>query len=85
MSQLTAYLAIQSIAMDHFPLIIRVGNENTVPALIKALELYGNVEMAKFYLNSGHEQLESAAQAWATANGYRVTIGGIGSGLGWGD
>ena len=40
--------------------------------LIKALNAYGNKQMAEDFLNRGNSRLEEAARRWATAHGYTV-------------
>ena len=51
---------------------ISLGKEEVIPTLIDKLNSQGNKEMALAYLNSGHSQLTTAADAWAERNGYRV-------------
>jgi uncharacterized protein YjgD (DUF1641 family) len=51
---------------------IRMGKTGTEPALVNALNKYGNVTMAEDYLNCGNTTLEEGAQAWAKKRGYNV-------------
>jgi hypothetical protein len=58
--------------------LIFIGREYTsfsglrvVDQLIAVLNSQGTKEMAKIYVNCGHHELEEAAHAWATKNGYR--------------
>lgn len=64
---------------------IRQGDSSTEKLLIKALDKYGESDMAADYLNSGNEKLEAAAQKWAEDNGYFITsIPGFGGDTQWG-
>jgi len=64
--------------------LMRMGRPGTEPALIKALNDYGDKEMAEFYLSSKNELLEKAAKDWATHNGYVIRYGIPSSGIYWG-
>lgn len=65
--------------------LIRLGRPGTEPALIKALNTYGDKEMAEFYLNCKNTLLEQAAKDWASHNGYVIKYGIPGSGIYWGN
>lgn len=53
--------------------LVDVGQSGTEDALIAALNRYGGVGLAEYYLNCGNRKLENAAEAWAHAHGYSVT------------
>ncbi|HWJ08198.1 MAG TPA: hypothetical protein VNS46_02420, partial [Nocardioides sp.] len=53
--------------------LVDVGQAGTEDELIAALNSYGGVGLAEFYLNCGNRKLEDAAEAWAEAHGYSVT------------
>lgn len=55
-----------------YPLLIAIGNDSTVAALVEALNIFGDLDMAKVYLNSGNSYLEAAASEWAGKHGYTV-------------
>ncbi len=67
--------------------LVDLGHRGTEDELITALNRYGGVSLAEYYLNCGNRRLESAAHHWASAHGYSVTtmpgVGGDqwGSGL----
>lgn len=63
--------------------LIRIGRPGTEPALIKALNAYGDKEMAEYYLNCGNDLLEEAAIDWAHRNHYIITSHPVG-GIYWG-
>ncbi len=70
-----------------YPALIRIGNSNTVSALVTALDVHGTKEMAEYYLNCGNETLEAAARQWGKDHGYMAMPrfdGGSSSGSGWG-
>ena len=48
------------------------GFEDSEPLLIKALNAYGNVEMAEDFLNCGNANLNEAAVKWANKHGYQI-------------
>ena len=52
--------------------LIRIGDGDTVSALVKAMKTFGTKTMGETYLNCGSPRLEKAAKAWAAAHGYRV-------------
>lgn len=52
--------------------IIERGISGTENDLISALNKYGNKDMATYYLNSGNQKLETAAQSWGTQHGYTI-------------
>lgn len=64
--------------------LIRMGRPGTEPVLIKALNAYGDKEMAEYYLNCGNDLLEKAASDWAHRNGYIITTRPVGGGTYWG-
>jgi len=64
---------------------IRKGIPGSEPVLNDALDSFGYVTMAEDYLNCGNDKLESAAEAWASRNGYRIThTWGSATGPQWG-
>ena len=64
--------------------LLALGREDTIPALIEALNRHGTEEIAEWYLNSGQPDLEKAARRWAETRGYTiVTMPGSPS-LRWG-
>jgi len=70
--------------------IIGLGQSSTEPDLIRALQTFGDLPLAEFYLNCGRPSLEAAAMDWGVEHGYtlRYRLPGIGSGTaprGWGD
>ncbi|HPP52681.1 MAG TPA: HEAT repeat domain-containing protein, partial [Thermoguttaceae bacterium] len=52
--------------------LIRIGDPDTVPHLVRFLQERGSVEVAEWYLNCGQPALERAAREWAAARGYSV-------------
>lgn len=52
--------------------LIAIGNPNTIDALVKALNRYGDQGMAVYFLNSGCGGLESAAKDWAKNHGFKI-------------
>jgi HEAT repeat protein len=68
---LVKYLKSASTIQVYRPLI-RIGQADTVPALVKALQRFGNKTMGETYLNCGQPKLEKAAVAWGKAHGYIV-------------
>lgn len=52
--------------------LIRIGQEDTISALVKALDKFGTKRMGEVYLNAGHPSLEKAAKRWARKHGYEV-------------
>lgn len=52
--------------------LVDVGQRGTEDALVTALNRYGGIDLAEYYLNCGNRTLERAAQAWADRNGYTV-------------
>jgi HEAT repeat protein len=86
--ELTLYLLEEFTVYQVYPIIMRIGNPNTINSLIKALDDFGTVEMAEDYLNSGSDALENAAESWADDNGYTVSpVPGFGGSGGpkWGN
>lgn len=64
---------------------IRQGDPAAEELLVKALDKYGETDMASDYLNCGNEKLEAAARKWAQDNGYIITsFPGGGGGMEWG-
>jgi HEAT repeat protein len=49
-----------------------IGRQEIIPELVETLNSKGNAIMAKAYLESGQQELESAARFWAQAHGYRI-------------
>lgn len=52
-----------------------LGDERSIPQLIRVLSRYGTREMAEKYLNCGQPQLGKAAEDWALRNGYVIKYG----------
>ena len=48
------------------------GVASTTPALISALEHFGDKEMAEDYVNCGQDDLKRAAEKWADDHGYKI-------------
>lgn len=71
---LVRYLRSRSTVQVYRPLI-RIGQGDTVPALVKALKRFGSKAMGETYLNCGERRLERAARQWAGAHGYIVMPG----------
>ncbi len=71
---LVRYLRSRATVGVYRPLI-RIGQKDTVPALVTALERFGSETMGETYLNCGEPRLEEAAKRWAKAHGYIVTPG----------
>jgi HEAT repeat protein len=64
--------------------LVDVGQKGTEDALVAALDKYGDVDLAEYYLNCGNRKLEKAAMTWAGEHGYEVyTTPGAGGGQ-WG-
>jgi adenylate cyclase len=66
---------------------IEEGIKDSLPHLVKALNTSGDKSMAEAYLNSGNNQLRSAAIDWAESHGYRVNNfpgSGVGGRTKWG-
>lgn len=68
---LVKYLKAEKTVGVYRPLI-RLGQEDTVAALVKALKSFGTKSMGEAYLNCGNGELEKAAKQWAKAHGYTV-------------
>ena len=45
--------------------LIRIGDADTISALVTAMRTFGNKTMGETYLNCGSPRLEKAAKAWA--------------------
>ncbi len=54
---------------------VAIGEEKILEDLVRILDDQGNTEIAETYLNSGNDQLEKAARAWAERNGYTIIPG----------
>jgi HEAT repeat protein len=80
---LVKYLKSKSTVQVYRPLI-RIGQASAVPALVRALERFGNETMGETYLNCGQPKLEKAARAWAKAHGYVVVPSGGAGEEAWG-
>ena len=81
---LVKYLKHRSTVQVYRPLI-KLGQDDTVSALVTALKQFGTKRMGETYLNAGEPHLEKAARNWAKAHGYYVVpSGGVGE-EGWGD
>jgi len=52
--------------------LLWLGHEETIPALIDALDRHGTVQIAQWYFNCGNAALEAAARRWAEARGLTV-------------
>lgn len=64
--------------------LVDLGRRGTEDELATALRLYGDFDLAEYYLNCGSRRLEGAARDWAYAHGYTVTtVPGSGGGQ-WG-
>ncbi len=72
--------SVQQAALE----LIRIGNESRIPEMVDLLTLYGNTQLAEDYLNCGQPDLNSAAKAWATKNGYNIQKGGGSNRARWG-
>lgn len=59
------------IAKDYQAFIL-AGYPQFERLLIRAMDQYGDKEMATVYLNCGNPTLEAAAKAWASARGYSI-------------
>src|SRR5271165_3890748 len=65
--------------------LIRRGVPSTEGLLVRALNMYGDAEMAEVFLNCGNDELASSARGWAGRHGYGVTHQTvIASGVRWG-
>lgn len=65
---------------------IRLGRAGSEDVLARALNKYGDKEMAVDYLNCGNGTLEQAAHTWADKHGYEVyTTPGVATGPQWGE
>jgi hypothetical protein len=67
-----------------------LGQSSTEPDLIRALQTFGDLPLAEFYLNCGRPSLEAAATNWAVEHDYTPRyplprIGGDTAPRGWGD
>jgi hypothetical protein len=60
------------------------GKPGTEPLLIKALNDYGQLEMATDYINCGNTLLQKAAEEWATKNGLTIVKSEYSRGRQWG-
>lgn len=85
----TLVAAINSYSLEviagAYPFYIRKGIPGSEPVLNDALDSFGYETMAEDYLNCGNDKLESAAEAWAHRNGYRITHSyGAATGPKWG-
>ena len=66
-------------------MLMLLGREEIVPDLLKYLNAHGDLSVASVFVNSGHRQLKSAAESWASKNGFGFTpISGVGGGGFWG-
>lgn len=63
---------------------IGIGKGEIIPVLIEKLDRHGNKIMAEAYLNCGHPELRSAAEAWARRNGYVINSGSGSHPVSWG-
>jgi hypothetical protein len=70
----------------NYPFYLRLGQEGTEDALIRALTKQGTKEMCDDYLQCGNEKLDAAARTWAAKHGYEVdsTAPGSQDGPQWG-
>ena len=64
--------------------LLHLGHQETIPALIEALDRHGTVEIAQWYLNCGEPSLEAAARSWAGARGYTIRTRPGSPSVGWG-
>jgi HEAT repeat protein len=74
---------LRLVAEAHVDLI-ELGDDSFVPLLVRALDSYGNENMATTYLNCGKPELESAGKHWAKLHGYEVWPFGGSGGPTWG-
>ncbi|HTX67505.1 MAG TPA: HEAT repeat domain-containing protein [Opitutaceae bacterium] len=63
---------------------VAIGEPKILDDLVKVLDDQGNTEIAETYLNSGNDQLDKAARAWAERNGYNVIPGSGAHHANWG-
>jgi HEAT repeat protein len=76
---------LKSVATN-YAYYIRLGQAGSEQILIRALNKYGDKEMALDYLNCGNSTLDEAARKWAANHGYTVyTTPGSASGPQWGE
>ncbi len=80
---LVKYLGDKDTVQVYRPLI-KIGQDNTVGALAKALKRYGTKTMGETYLNCGQPRLEKAAKEWAADHGYIVVPSGFAGEEAWG-
>jgi HEAT repeat protein len=52
--------------------LIKIGDERAIWPLIRVLNEYDDKDIAEYFLNCGHPQLEEAATIWAKNNGYEI-------------
>jgi HEAT repeat protein len=74
-------LPILSVAFRYY---IRNGGSEAVPVLVRALESYGDENMMKGLLASGHPALMKAARKWAYAHGMALVSRSIEEEATWG-
>jgi HEAT repeat protein len=61
------------------------GESGSVAILIETLDIYGDSQMAEYFLNSGNWQLKAAATYWAKKKGFEILPDNIGfGGRSWG-
>lgn len=63
---------------------IMQGKPESIPLLIKLLDVYGEKDLAEDYINCGQSDLEDAGKSWASAHGYVTRINYGSSVLHWG-
>ncbi len=68
-----------------YPQVISTGESGTEDALIEALNAYGDLNMARDFLESKNEKLERAALDWMRRNGHNTPPKRSGRGPQWGE
>jgi HEAT repeat protein len=68
----------------NYTFFIRQGESGSEDVLIKALDMYGNKEMAEAFLNCGNSKLEHAARRWTTSHGFQIAATSDGGSVAWG-
>lgn len=69
---------------DLFDMLVEVGMDLAIPALISVQECCGDKDSATVLLNCDCPQLEEAAESWAYKHGYRITRSATGRTKRWG-
>jgi len=61
-----------AIIAEESGFFIERAKEGTEPIFIAALNSFGDIESANYFLNCGNLELESAAREWAKQHGYEI-------------